>query len=157
MADIEIANETKLKLKMTDAHIVGNVSDYGLLENKPKIGGVTIDGNQLPTYYGLADADTVDTLKGNFSSHEIDYTNPHKVTKEQVGLGNVDNTADTEKIVKQSAFSQYASEADKTLFVMASDGSGATYTVDADVPADAKFTDTTYEPISSDRINAICV
>lgn len=148
MADIEVENETKLKLKLTDAHIVGNVSDYGLLDNKPKIGGIAINGDQLPTHYGLADADTVDTLKGNFSSHEIDYTNPHKVTKEQVGLGNVDNTADIEKEVKYSLY---------TKLVMASDGSNIAYKVDADVPADAKFTDTTYKPISSNQINTICV
>lgn len=35
----------------------------------------------------------------NLDSHIKDTTNPHNVTKEQLGLGNVDNTADSEKNV----------------------------------------------------------
>ena len=34
-----------------------------------------------------------------FEEHTKKYTNPHKVSKEQVGLANVDNTSDTEKPV----------------------------------------------------------
>jgi len=32
-------------------------------------------------------------------THEADFTNPHQVTKDQVGLGNVDNTSDADKPV----------------------------------------------------------
>jgi hypothetical protein len=35
----------------------------------------------------------------DFSSHISDNTNPHNVTAEQIGLGNVDNTADIDKVV----------------------------------------------------------
>lgn len=35
----------------------------------------------------------------NLNDHITDYNNPHKVTKAQVGLGNVDNTADIDKPV----------------------------------------------------------
>lgn len=35
--------------------------------------------------------------KEAFNNHLEDYNNPHQVTKEQVGLGNVDNTADIDK------------------------------------------------------------
>lgn len=35
-------------------------------------------------------------------SHQSDINNPHKVTKEQVGLGNVDNTADKDKPVSDA-------------------------------------------------------
>ena len=35
----------------------------------------------------------------NFNSHVDNKSNPHEVTKEQVGLGNVDNTADAAKVV----------------------------------------------------------
>ena len=38
-------------------------------------------------------------LKTSFSSHMKDFSNPHKVTKEQVDLGNVDNTSDMDKPV----------------------------------------------------------
>ena len=37
------------------------------------------------------------------TDHKADTTNPHKVTKAQVGLGNVDNTADSAKSVKYAA------------------------------------------------------
>lgn len=40
---------------------------------------------------------TVGTVSSELSSHEADYSNPHKVTKGQVGLGNVDNTSDADK------------------------------------------------------------
>lgn len=36
------------------------------------------------------------------SSHTSDTNNPHNVTKSQVGLGNVDNTADADKSVKHA-------------------------------------------------------
>ncbi len=40
-----------------------------------------------------------ETNKNNLVNHVADKTNPHKVTKVQVGLGNVDNTADMDKPV----------------------------------------------------------
>lgn len=38
----------------------------------------------------------------NLSNHIRDYQNPHNVTKEQVGLGNVDNTADKDKPISDA-------------------------------------------------------
>lgn len=34
--------------------------------------------------------------------HLVDYTNPHQVTKDQVGLGNVDNTSDEDKPISNA-------------------------------------------------------
>ena len=62
----------------------------------------------------------------------------HTHTKSEVGLGNVDNTADANKNVK------YATSAGSA---PANGGNSATvngHTVKSDVPANAKFTDTTY-------------
>lgn len=39
----------------------------------------------------------INTVQSALSSHTTDTNNPHQVTKEQVGLGNVDNTADMNK------------------------------------------------------------
>ena len=47
-------------------------------------------------------------LRSKLAGHADDMQNPHGVTKEQVGLGNVDDTPDTEKYVK---FAQEAGEA----------------------------------------------
>jgi len=41
----------------------------------------------------------INTDIASFSSHLIDYVNPHRVTATQVGLGSVNNTADTAKPV----------------------------------------------------------
>lgn len=43
--------------------------------------------------------DDVSQLRQEFESHDTDTDNPHHVTAEQVGLGNVDNTSDTDKPV----------------------------------------------------------
>ena len=42
----------------------------------------------------------LDTAKGTVDNHIASKNNPHGVTKAQVGLGNVNNTADSEKSVK---------------------------------------------------------
>lgn len=41
--------------------------------------------------------DNIDTVDGKIDTHIADKTNPHEVTKTQVGLGNVDNTSDLNK------------------------------------------------------------
>lgn len=54
----------------------------------------------------LASKSYVDTsskgVQDKLGIHIADETNPHKVTKEQVGLGNVDNTADIDKPVSNA-------------------------------------------------------
>ena len=41
-------------------------------------------------------------VKDSLDEHIADKNNPHQVTKEQVGLGNVDNTADTDKPISSA-------------------------------------------------------
>ena len=43
------------------------------------------------------------TLQGEFDEHERSQNNPHNVTAEQVGLGNVDNTSDVDKPISTAA------------------------------------------------------
>ena len=47
------------------------------------------------------DKEDYENDKDNFNAHIRNYDNPHEVTKEQVGLGNVDNTADMDKPVSR--------------------------------------------------------
>lgn len=61
--------------------------------------------------------DAVDTQLGTFSTHITDYTNPHQVTKAQVGLGNVNNTSDTNKPIStatQTALNAKANQSSLT-------------------------------------------
>lgn len=50
--------------------------------------------------YIQSKADAIYATSSSLASHISDKTNPHGVTKAQVGLGNVDNTADSAKSVK---------------------------------------------------------
>ena len=54
-------------------------------------------------------------IREKLSGHSGDKNNPHGVTAEQVGLGNVSNTSDSEKHVK---FAQEAGEARKLKYAM---------------------------------------
>ena len=56
-------------------------------------GGVVIGEITGTAYDGKKGKDTTDKL----NTHVLNYDNPHKVTKAQVGLGNVDNTSDLNK------------------------------------------------------------
>lgn len=47
--------------------------------------------------YSLTKNDFTDALKASYDSHLIDTSNPHNVTKAQIGLNNVDNTSDANK------------------------------------------------------------
>jgi hypothetical protein len=69
---------------------VGGTVNYNHLSNKPSINGLTVEGVHESAYYDLATKTALD-------AHIADVNNPHEVTKTQVGLGNVDNTADTDK------------------------------------------------------------
>lgn len=44
----------------------------------------------------------IETLETNLSSHTTNISNPHAVTKTQVGLGNVDNTSDLNKPISSA-------------------------------------------------------
>lgn len=71
----------------------------------------TIIGNVLtfPSSTGTLALDNVATQSSNglmssedktsLDNHLIDYSNPHKITKAQIGLSNVDNTSDSQKDV----------------------------------------------------------
>lgn len=75
--------------------------------------------------YGQADGVNVKVDPANMVNEEMvrvileehasDKNNPHGVTKEQLGLGNVDNTSDTNKYV---AYAQRAGVADKSKYAL---------------------------------------
>lgn len=113
------------------------------------------------TISASGDVSSEDTIaRETIDSHKLDKNNPHNVTAEQVGLGNVDNTADLDKPIStavQTALGDKANakhthkKSDITDFpnsLPANGGNADTvnnYTVNANVPSDAVFTDTTYD------------
>lgn len=54
------------------------------------------------------------TNKGTMDSHIANTSNPHSVTKAQVGLGNVDNTSDLDKPISTATQTALNAKADKT-------------------------------------------
>lgn len=79
------------------------------------------------------------------------YTSGDKPSKTDVGLGNVDNTADANKSVKYatsagsaSKLSTSAGSATQPVYFSGGKPVACTYTLGKSVPSDAKFTDTTY-------------
>jgi hypothetical protein len=92
-------------------------------------------------------------VSNTVNSHIANKSNPHGVTKAQVGLGNVDNTADSAKSVKYAASAgsanavAWSNVSGRPSSLPANGGNSSTvngHTVNADVPSGAKFTDTTY-------------
>ena len=73
------------------------------------------------------------------NAHTVDYNNPHKVTKEQVGLGNVDNTADKDKPISnatQTEIDRIDSEIEDINNKFGAEGGFATLDKDGKIPVD---------------------
>lgn len=65
----------------------------------------------------IADIDGLETrlvsIETNINQHKANYENPHKVTKSQVGLNNVDNTSDKDKPVSDATLLALNNKLDK--------------------------------------------
>lgn len=70
-------------------------NDYNTLKNLPSINGETVIGHKSGKDYNLANED-------EFQEHVNNKDNPHEVTKEQIGLGQVDNTSDKDKPISNA-------------------------------------------------------
>ena len=93
--------------------------------------GTTAGSFDYGPWVKMTNSNDLGAVSNTINTHIANKSNPHGVTKAQVGLGNVDNTADSAKSVK------YAASAGNSSTVNG-------HTVNADVPSGAKFTDTTY-------------
>ena len=82
---------------------------------KIKVGDNSTKWSELPyvvdTVFTSEDKTKIIDTASGLSSHVGDKSNPHGVTKAQVGLGNVDNTADVDKSVKYATSAGSASSA----------------------------------------------
>lgn len=77
---------------------------------------ITDNGDGTKTIAASGEVSSEDTVaRESIANHKADKSNPHEVTKAQVGLGNVDNTADLDKPVStatQIALGAKANSAD---------------------------------------------
>ena len=101
----------------------------------------------------ITNAYELGAVSDTVNSHISNKSNPHGVTKAQVGLGNVDNTADSTKSVNYATSAGSANSvawgnvSGKPSSLPANGGNSSTvngHTINSDVPAGAVFTDHTY-------------
>jgi len=107
-------------------------NDNGVVDNSERVGGNTV---LTPVPTGALFTDTIyndTTINNKIDTHKSDHTNPHAVTKAQVGLANANNTSDANKPIS-------------TLTQTALNGKVNNSRVLTDVPANAVFTDTNYD------------
>ena len=66
------------------------------------------------TISASGDVSSEDTVaRDTINNHKLDKNNPHNVTAEQIGLGNVDNTSDKNKPVSDAAKALFNTKVDK--------------------------------------------
>lgn len=75
------------------------------------------------TISASGDVSSEDTVaRETIDNHKLDKNNPHNVTAEQVGLGNVDNTSDLDKPISTAIQTALDDKADKTTATKDSNG-----------------------------------
>lgn len=97
----------KVKIKQGDTTTTGNPQAPGLIQENIWDGDGTVYQQPIATIsfrdskiFGYSDWGV--SIQDGFFAHISNKENPHKVTKDQIDLGNVDNTADREKEVKSA-------------------------------------------------------
>ena len=127
-ADLPISNAVQEALdNLTNSVVNYTVNGYKISENpvltKADIGlGNADNTSDLDKPISTATQAALDKLNEDLSrtitTHVENFNNPHKVTKEQVGLGNVDNTADVNKPIstaQQAALDKVKLELDSKI------------------------------------------
>ena len=125
----------------TDTHEYGALDEDGSIVWRQHEGSViSINGRQGEIHLdkvdvGLSNVDNTSdndkplssAIKKELKEH-YEATNPHHITPQQIGLGNVENTSDIDKPISRLTQTALDLKLDKSA-----------------IPANAKFTDTTYE------------
>ena len=135
VAQQALVDSTKTELKKDIGDIEKDVTNHIADKNNPhevnklQVGLGNVDNtSDINKPVSIAQQAALDKLKSDLesiigstgtdlSAHLKDFDNPHKVTKDQVGLGKVDNTADLEKpvsVATQEAINAVQSNLDKT-------------------------------------------
>lgn len=101
----------------TSAVTTGKINDGAVTTNKIADGSVNYD--KLATALknlidGKASSSDLIIVQNALSSHTSNTSNPHSVTKSQVGLGNVDNTSDANKPISTATQTALDLKADKS-------------------------------------------
>ena len=134
-------NDTDANLKARASHtgtqLASTISDFAVTVRGTILTGVSTATNAVVTAtdtvlsaLGKLQKQVSDNLT-TLTNHTENKSNPHTVTKSQVGLGNVDNTSDLNKPISTATNTALDGKADKSQVL-------------TNVPLNAKFTDTVY-------------
>lgn len=124
-----VTNKPSTYTPSSHNHTKSEITDFPTSMKNPNSLTISLNGTSQCAYDGST-TKSIDVTPSSIGAA----TNNHTHTKSQVGLSNVDNTADSEKSVK------YATSAGSSNNSTTVNG----HTVNADVPSGAKFTDTVY-------------
>ena len=116
VATQEAINAVQSNLDKTNISLENHIADkknpHEVTKEQVGLGNVdnTADINKPVSHYQQDALDelerrlqgSIDGSGSDLSAHISDFNNPHKVTKDQVGLGNVDNTADKDKPISDA-------------------------------------------------------
>lgn len=120
----ELVNTTKVELtekitsqgELINSHIADKNNPHGITKKTIDLENVdnTSDANKPISTATQRALDELDSrLSESVTTHIADKSNPHQVTKEQVGLANVDNTSDANKPVSTATQNALNTKVDK--------------------------------------------
>lgn len=97
-------------------HVAKTDNPHNVTKNQVGLGKVdnTADKDKpVSTAQSTAISSAKNEVQSNLDTHISDTSNPHNVTKDQVGLGNVDNTSDKLKPISDATKTALGSKVDK--------------------------------------------
>lgn len=96
-------------VKIGDGLIINQGGLLSFDRSEIKINEIVVNGeviepdeNKIINLESIVKQEALDELDLKITNHINDLNNPHRVTKEQVGLGNVDNTSDADKPISDA-------------------------------------------------------
>ena len=110
---IKIDGSNDITLPTTQGDVVGTIATQSISNKIINFSNNTIVTSLAQLNSAVIDADLVDLA--SFNSHKSDSNNPHAVTAAQVGLGNVNNTADLDKPISTATQTALSAKADASV------------------------------------------
>lgn len=140
-SDLNFPSTLAIKTYVDDQ--IGDNDDASEITYTPTTPGDWPDPDPVNVQEGLDKLAAQRTLETDFQAHVTNTSNPHSVTAAQVGLGNVDNTADADKPISTATQTALDSKADETITVTGTGaltgGGDLTANRTLDVATDATF------------------
>jgi len=97
---VKVSDTDSTSNYLNDKLVVGSGLSKEIIPGSEQTLKINLDDENIPI--GEAVQEELDSIRADLYFHEENFSNPHLVTKQQVGLGNVDNTSDLDKPVSNA-------------------------------------------------------